>query len=100
MDVFREGKFKLFALMEMKLKGNREVSWHGVNGIIASVQEMERAKEGVAIMLNDLWHSEVIDFGCVSSKEWIIFKFSRIKVCVVVVYISSEEDGEERDILE
>ena len=35
MDVFREGKFELCALMEMKLKGNGEVSWYGVNGIIA-----------------------------------------------------------------
>ena len=26
-DVFRKGKFELFALMETKLKGNEEVSW-------------------------------------------------------------------------
>ena len=45
MDVFREGKVELLALTEMKLKGNREVSWCVVNGIIAGVQEMERAKE-------------------------------------------------------
>ena len=35
-DVFKEGKFKLLALTETKLKGEREVSWCGVNGIIAS----------------------------------------------------------------
>ena len=52
MDIFREGKFYLLALMEMKLKGNGEVSWSRVNGIIANVQEMERAREGVAILLN------------------------------------------------
>ena len=55
MDVFRKGKFELLALMETKLKVNGEVSWCGVNGIIASVQEMERAREGVAILLNDVW---------------------------------------------
>ena len=54
MDIFREGKFKLLALIETKLKGNGEVSWYGVNDIISSVQEMERAKEDVAILLNDV----------------------------------------------
>ena len=48
----------------MKLKGNGEVPWCGVNGIIAGVQEIERAREGVAILLNDVWHSALIDFGC------------------------------------
>ena len=66
MDVFREGKFELLALMETKLEGNGEVSWCGVNGISASVQEMERAREGVPILLNDVWHSAVVDFGCVT----------------------------------
>ena len=50
--------------METKLKGNGEVSWCGVNGIIAGVQEKERAREGVAILSNDVWHSAVVDFGC------------------------------------
>ena len=42
------------------MKVNGEVSWCAVNGIIASVQEMERAREGEAILLNDVWHSAVI----------------------------------------
>ena len=54
MDVFREEKFELLVLTETKLKGNGEVSWCGVNGIIADVQEMERAREGVAILLNNV----------------------------------------------
>ena len=59
---------------------------------------MERAREGVAILLNDLWHSAVIDYGYVSSRILCIkFKFSRVKVCVVVGYDPSEGDGEERD---
>ena len=52
MDVFREGK--LLALMEMKLKGKGEASWYGVNGMIAGVQEMERARESMVILLNDV----------------------------------------------
>ena len=92
MDVFRVGKFKLLAFTDMKLKGNGEVSWCGVDGIIASVQKMGIAREGVAILLNDVWHSAVIDFGCVSSRIfWIKFKFSRVKVCMVVRYSPSEE---------
>ena len=95
-DVFRERKFELLALMESKMKGNGEISWSGLNGIIASVQEMERAREWVAILLNDVWHGAVEDFGCVSSRNlWIKFRFSRVKVCVVVGY-RPNEDGEER----
>ena len=97
-DDFREGKFELLALPKMKLKGYGEVSWCGLNGIIASVQEMERAREDIEILLNAVWHRAVIDFGCVSSGIlWIKFRFSRIKVCVVVVYGPNEGDSEERD---
>ena len=57
---------------------------------------MERAREGVAILLN-VWHSAVIDFGCVSSRIlWIKFKFSRDKVCVAVGY-GPNEDIEDQD---
>ena len=74
---------------------NGEVSWHGVNSITASVQEMERAREGVAVLLNNVWHSLVIDFGCVTSRIlWIKFKFSRVIVCVVVGYGPNEDDKE------
>ena len=42
-DVFRKGKFELLSLTATKLKGNGEVLWCGVNGIIAGVQGIERA---------------------------------------------------------
>ena len=41
----------MLALTETKFKGNGEVSWYGVNGII----------DGVAILLNDVWHSAALD---------------------------------------
>ena len=48
----------------------------GVNGIIGGVQEVEIAREGVAILLNDVWHSAVMYFGCVSSRIlWMKFRF-------------------------
>ena len=48
----------------------------GVNGIISSVQEMERARKTVAIRLNKVWHGAVVNFGCISSRIlWIKLKF-------------------------
>ena len=50
----------------------------------------------MAILLNNVWHSAVIDFGCVSSRIlWIKLKFPSVKVCAVVGYESSEGNGEE-----
>ena len=72
--------------------------WCRLNGIIAGVQKMEGAREGVAFLLNDVWHSAVIDFGCFSSRTlWIKFKFSRVKVYGVVGYSPREGIGEESE---
>ena len=55
---------------------------------------MERDREGVAVLLNDVWHSAVIDFGSVSSRILRIkLKFSRVLICVVVGYGSNEVGG-------
>ena len=67
-EVFKEGKFELLALTKTKFKANGEVSWYEVNGIIAGAQEMEIAREGMAILFNDVWHSAGVDFGGVSSR--------------------------------
>ena len=50
---------------------------------------MERAREGVVILLNDVWHSAVV--------LWIKFKFSWIKVYMVVGHGPNDGDGEKRD---
>ena len=69
------------------MKGEGEVSWCEGNGIISGVQEMERAREGVAVLLSDVWHRSVVKSRYVSSRIlWIKLKFSRVKVCVVVGY--------------
>ena len=67
-DIFKKGKFKLFALVETKLKGKKEISWSGVNVIFTGVHEMERAREGIAVLLNDVWHSSVVKFGSLSPR--------------------------------
>ena len=75
MDIFKKGKFELLALTETKLKGEGNVLWCGINGIISGVQEMERAMEGVAVLLNDVWYSAGVKYGCVSSRIlWIKLK--------------------------
>ena len=56
-DIFKKGKFKLLAFTETELKRKGEVSWSGVNVIFAGVQEMKRAREGLAVLLNDVLHS-------------------------------------------
>ena len=59
---------------------------------------MEIAREGVTILLNDIWHRIVVNVGCVSSTIFRIkVKFSRVKVCVVVGYGPNERDGELRN---
>ena len=59
---------------------------------------MKRAMEGVAVLLNDLWHSAVIDFRCISSRIlWIKLELSRVKVCVVVEHGPNEGNGEEKE---
>ena len=74
-------------MTETEFKGNREVSRFGVNGIIEGVQEIERARETVAVLVSDEFHIAVVDIGCSSSWIlWVKFKFSRVKVCVVAVY--------------
>ena len=50
----------MLALTEAKLKGKGEVTWSGVNVIFVGVQEMERAREGAAVLLNDVWHNAVV----------------------------------------
>ena len=57
-----------------------EVSWYGVNGIIAGVQEIEKARESVAVLMKGEWHSAVINFRCVSSWIlWLKFRFLNFK---------------------
>ena len=62
-----------------------------MNDIIVGVQEIERVREFVAVLMNDVCHTAAIDFGFVSSRTlWIKFRFSMVKVCVVVGYDLTE----------
>ena len=39
-----------------------------MKGIIAGVQEIEKARESMAVLMNNQWHSSMIGFGCISSR--------------------------------
>ena len=43
----------MLALTETKLKGNGKVSWCRVSGMIVDVQKIEKARGGVAVLMND-----------------------------------------------
>ena len=52
----------------------------------------------MADLLSDVRHSAVAKHGYVSPRTlWVKFKFSRVKVCVVMGYGPNETEGEERD---
>ena len=72
-DIFKKAEFELLVLTETKLKGNGEVSWSGVNVIFAGVQEMQRAREVLAVLLNDVWHSAVVKYELNSSFQGLKF---------------------------
>ena len=65
---FQKGKVKVACLY----RDETEREWRGImvwsKWCHSAVQEMGRARKGVAILLNDMWYSMVIDFGCVSSR--------------------------------
>ena len=79
-DIIKANNLNFPFLKETNLKGKGKVSWSGANVIFAGVHEMERAKEEVAVLLNNVWDSGVVKSGYVSSRIlWIKFKFSRVK---------------------
>ena len=86
------GSGRCFKKGKVLVEWEREVLWFRVNGFIFGVEEIERARKGVTILLNDVWHSAVIDFGCVSSRIlWVKFNFSKLKVCVEMLYAPLRE---------
>ena len=75
-DAFRKGAFELLAVTGTKLERNGEVSWCEVNGIIAGIQEIEWVREGVGVLMNDMYRKAMTDLGYVSSRTlWLFSNF-------------------------
>ena len=69
-----------------------------MNGIRVCVQEIEKVRDGVAALIKNVWRSAVSDFRYVSSRTlWVKFKFSRVKVCKVLVYDPTEGEVKESE---
>src|SRR5678816_3429211 len=67
--------------------------------VCAGVERNERGREGVTILMSDLWYRAMVDFVCVSTRILMVkFKFEKVKVCVVVMYGPSEGNVEENTI--
>ena len=55
--VMKEKGFDVLALTETKLKDKGEISFGMYKGIYAGVNERVRAREGVAIVMKEVWWS-------------------------------------------
>src|SRR5678815_4943822 len=63
------------------------------------MERNEREREGIAILMSDLWYRAMVDFVCESTRILMVkFKFEKVKVCVVVTYFPSEGNVEESAI--
>ena len=61
------------------------------------VEESERTREDVVVLMDDAWRSAEINFGFVTTRSlWLKFRFSRGKLCVVVLYGPTGGNVEER----
>src|SRR5678816_1549157 len=81
------------------MKGNSENKWCGVKCVCAGVEKNEKGREGVAILMSDLWYRAILDFVFVSTRILMVkFKFEKVKVCVVVTYGPYEGNVEESTI--
>ena len=66
-DMFQRRKMDVLALSETKLKGKGEVAFGGVKGRVSAVRG-GRAREGVALVLNEWMLSKVVEWKEVSSR--------------------------------
>ena len=56
-------------------------------GVSAGVEEIERGREGVVVLMKDMWRSGAVDFGRATSKVlWVKFKFLMVKICCSSVW--------------
>ena len=58
---------------------------------------MKNEREGMAVLLNNVWYIAVVEFRCVCIRFlWVKLKFVRVKVCIVV-YSLTQGDNEKRE---
>src|SRR6201990_2155529 len=76
--VMKEKGFDVLALTETKLKGKGEMSFGMYKGIYAGVNERVRAREGVTIVMKDVWWSYVKWSGSIGARiVWVRLRIRR-----------------------
>ena len=90
-------KIDVLALSETKLRGRGEVAFGSVIGRISGVNERDRAKEGVGIIVRDEWSECIKEWKEVSSRlMWVRMRFGVERWVFVSAYgPGSERKGEE-----
>ena len=90
----------VLALSETKMKGKGEVSFGEMSGRISGVATGERAREGVALLLNDWMKKLVVEWKELSSKlMWVRVRLGRECWAFISAYgPGCEKSEEERDL--
>ena len=93
--VMKEKGFDVLALTETKLKGKGEISFGMYKGIYAGVNERVRAREGVAIVMKDMWWSCVKGSGNIGARiAWVRLRVRReywVFICAYAPVVGTNE---------
>ena len=93
--MFEERKMDVLALCETKVKGRGEIAFGEVIGRVSGV-ERGRAREGVALLLNEWMKSRVVEWKEVSSRlMWVRVRIGNECWAIVSAYGPGCERGEE-----
>ena len=97
-DMFGKRKMSVLALCETKIKGKGEVAFGEVMGRVSGV-ERGRAREGVALLVNEWLVNKVVEWKEVSSRiMWVRIRFGRECWAFISAYgPGSERSEEERE---
>ena len=61
------------------------------------IRENERIGEGIAVLLNNVWYSAVVEFRYVNSRTLRVkIRFSWVKVCTAVANGPTKREDQER----
>ena len=94
-DVFKERKLDIMALIETKVKGSGLREWEGQRVISSGVSGRCRAREGVAVMISGRMWGKVVEYKCLDSRiMWVKLKLDGEIVVLVSVYVWNREKGD------
>ena len=91
-QVLEDAKVDICGMTETKWKGVGMKEWEYGVGICAGVNENERAKEGVCMMVSKKWKENIREYGWVGSRiVWVRLKVGIQMWAIVCVYAPTED---------